>query len=54
MPWIYCSAISTRLLVGMFTPAIRATAFSPVAEPYRNGLDYRYLRRVFTNANTTP
>src|SRR5262245_23440123 len=28
---MYCSAISTRLLVGMFTPAIRATALSPVA-----------------------
>src|SRR4029450_7819667 len=24
MPWIYCSAITTRLLVGRLTPAIRA------------------------------
>jgi hypothetical protein len=24
MPWMYCSAISTRLLVGILTPAIRA------------------------------
>src|ERR1700759_1410131 len=31
MPWMYWSAISTRLLVGIFTPAIRATDFSPVA-----------------------
>src|ERR1700758_3230954 len=30
---MYWSAISTRLLVGMFTPAIRATDFSPVAGP---------------------
>jgi hypothetical protein len=32
MPWMYWSAISTRLLVGIFTPAIRATDFSPVAD----------------------
>src|SRR5579872_471091 len=32
MPWMYWSAISTRLLVGIFTPAIRATNFSPVAK----------------------
>src|ERR1700754_1063319 len=25
MPWMYCSATTTRLLVGMLTPAIRAT-----------------------------
>ena len=25
MPWMYCNAITTRLLVGMLTPAIRAT-----------------------------
>src|SRR5258708_6474114 len=25
MPWMYCSAITTRLLVGILTPAIRAT-----------------------------
>ena len=31
MPWMYCSAMTTRLLVGMFTPAIRATVVSPVA-----------------------
>src|ERR1700744_484813 len=33
MPWMYWSAIRTRLLVGIFTPAIRATDFSPVADP---------------------
>src|SRR4249919_2220666 len=32
MPWMYWSAIRTRLLVGIFTPAIRATDFSPVAD----------------------
>src|SRR5262245_32013700 len=26
MPWMYWSAMTTRLFVGMFTPAIRATA----------------------------
>src|SRR4051812_40954122 len=31
MPWMYWSAIRTRLLVGIFTPAIRAKDFSPVA-----------------------
>jgi hypothetical protein len=30
---MYWSAIRTRLLVGIFTPAIRATDFSPVADP---------------------
>src|SRR5579872_3270471 len=25
IPWMYCSATTTRLLVGMLTPAIRAT-----------------------------
>src|ERR1700753_3617943 len=25
IPWMYCSAITTRLLVGILTPAIRAT-----------------------------
>src|SRR5262249_18901799 len=27
IPWIYCNAITTRLLVGMLTPAMRATVF---------------------------
>src|SRR6266513_2264151 len=30
MPWTYVSPISTRLLVGTFTPAIRATSRSPL------------------------
>jgi hypothetical protein len=41
-------------LVGIFTPAIRATDFSPVADPKGNGHVVRYLGQVFTNANTTP
>jgi hypothetical protein len=53
MPWMYWSAISTRLLVGIFTPAIRATDFSPVADPSRTG-SFFYFGQVFTNANTTP
>src|SRR5437764_1630539 len=35
MPWMYCSAITTRLLVGRLTPAIRATLSAPVAGRYR-------------------
>src|ERR1044072_5358578 len=31
IPWMYCSAITTRLLVGRLTPAIRATLLAPVA-----------------------
>src|SRR5262249_47877314 len=31
IPWIYWSAMITRLLVGMLTPAMRATALTPVA-----------------------
>src|SRR6201986_4210861 len=38
MPWMYWSAIKTRLLVGIFTPAIRATDFSPVANPLRTAV----------------
>src|ERR1700742_4355943 len=38
MPWMYWSAIKTRLLVGIFTPAIRATDFSPVADPLRTAV----------------
>src|ERR1700735_3407753 len=38
MPWMYWSAIRTRLLVGIFTPAIRATDFSPVAAPLGGGM----------------
>jgi hypothetical protein len=29
MPWMYCRAITTRLFVGILTPAIRATSCSP-------------------------
>jgi hypothetical protein len=42
------------LLVGIFTPAIRATDFSPVADPYLGRLVFSYFGQVFTNANTTP
>jgi hypothetical protein len=41
------------LLVGIFTPAIRATDFSPVADPWGTAV-FCYLGQVFTNANTTP
>src|SRR5207245_11103393 len=47
MPWMYWSAISTRLLVGIFTPAIRATDFSPVADPSLTGLKFLLSRAGF-------
>src|SRR5689334_15526722 len=34
MPWIYWSAISTRLLVGMLTPAIRATVLDLLVQAH--------------------
>src|SRR5260370_6339474 len=46
MPWMYWSAIKTRLLVGIFTPAIRATDFSPVAD--------RFDRQFFANSGRCP
>src|ERR1700686_1321919 len=51
---MYWSAISTRLLVGIFTPAIRATDFSPVADPSWSGSFLSYFGQVSANANTTP
>src|SRR6266508_5941144 len=41
---MYWSAIRTRLLVGIFTPAIRATDFSPVADPSWAGLKFLLSR----------
>src|SRR5947209_9981431 len=38
MPWMYWSATSTRLLVGILTPAIRATGLSMSAKPRLRGL----------------
>src|SRR4030088_3534488 len=54
MPWMYWSAIRTRLLVGIFTPAIRATTFSPVADQLRPGRGSAVFGRASANANTTP
>src|ERR1700686_3821807 len=51
---MYWSAISTRLLVGIFTPAIRATDFSPVADPSWAGSFLSHFGQVSANANTTP
>src|SRR3981189_271188 len=58
MPWIYWSAITTRLLVGMFTPAMRAKATTPVAGvpalfPKIPKLQSIGLRATI-NASTTP
>src|ERR1700712_2692157 len=54
MPWMYWSAIRTRLLVGIFTPAIRSTKFSPVANPSRTGRVSAVFGRASANADTTP
>src|SRR5882757_9479186 len=54
MPWMYWSAIRTRLLVGIFTPAIRATDFSPVADPSWDTAVFCYFGQVSANTNTTP
>src|SRR6202049_657123 len=51
---MYWSAISTRLLVRIFTPAMRATDFSPVADPSWSGSFLSYFGQVSANANTTP
>src|SRR6202008_2005342 len=53
MQWMYGSAIRTRLLVGIFTPAIRATDFSPVADLFDRPCA-SYFGQVSANANTTP
>jgi hypothetical protein len=56
MPWMYWSAIKTRLLVGIFTPAIRATDFSPVANPL-DGTGFKFLLSradVRKREHTTP
>src|SRR6187551_1154981 len=53
IPWMYWSAISTRLLVGIFTPAIRATQ-SLLSPTSWTGCVFSYSGRVSTNANTTP
>src|SRR5262245_48675570 len=51
MPWMYWSAITTRLLVGMFTPAIRATACLLLP----TGLRLRVkVPKSPINAHTTP
>src|ERR1700751_3554518 len=34
IPWMYCNATTTRLLVGMLTPAMRATALL-LLRPFR-------------------
>src|SRR6516165_7569579 len=52
IPWIYCSAITTRLLVGMLTPAMRATAIHSYCRRKRSGR--RSSRGRFANDNATP
>src|SRR5215217_6127411 len=45
MPWMYWSAITTRLLVGILTPAMRATCPSPCRRG-RRAAAKRFLSRV--------
>src|SRR5215468_4006877 len=52
IPWIYCSAITTRLLVGMLTPAMRATVSHSYCRRKRSGR--RSSRGRFANDNATP
>src|SRR3984893_14467779 len=52
IPWIYCSAITTRLLVGMLTPAMRATVIHSYSRRKRSGR--RSSRGRFANDNATP
>src|SRR6266508_1216563 len=51
IPWIYCNAITTRLLVGMLTPAMRATVNHSFCR--RRGRRSCHTRR-FANDNATP
>src|SRR5262249_17499422 len=51
MPWIYCNAIMTRLLVGMLTPAMRATVNHSFCRPVDGG---QRSRGRFANDNATP
>ena len=55
IPWIYCRAITTRLLVGMLTPAMRATALNSCCRPakWRPGPGSS-LRDQSANDNATP
>src|SRR5215470_3389598 len=53
IPWIYCSAIMTRLLVGMLTPAMRATAIHSYCRRKRSGQRSCHTRAV-ANDNATP
>src|SRR4029450_3846611 len=53
IPWIYCNAITTRLLVGMLTPAMRATVNHSFCRPRVRGRRSCHTRR-FANDNATP
>src|SRR5262245_21498626 len=54
IPWIYCSAITTRLLVGMLTPAMRATAIHSCCRRVLKTPGGRSIRSQFANDNATP
>src|SRR5262245_26557845 len=53
IPWMYCNAITTRLLVGMLTPAMRATVLHSSCRLSRNGRRSLHAMR-FANDNATP
>src|SRR5262245_4189672 len=54
IPWIYCSAITTRLLVGMLTPAMRATVIHSCCRRALKTPGGRSSRSRFANDNATP
>src|ERR1700730_600644 len=53
IPWIYCSAITTRLLVGMLTPAMRATVIHSCCRLNRGRRAIVPLEAI-ANDNATP
>ena len=56
MPWMYCNAITTRLLVGILTPAMRATVLTPAAgrQRWRARSLNSSVRAQPANGNATP
>jgi hypothetical protein len=48
IPWMYCNAMITRLLVGILTPAMRATVFTPAASAGNRPADHDFPVRIFS------
>src|SRR5262245_51788827 len=57
MPWIYCKAITTRLFVGMLTPAMRATvvhSFCPAKKTAGRSLVSGYPQAITRHPSPFP